>query len=81
MIQTFTLDDVVRYVYHEMSSQEAEKMKEALLFDTELMDLYQQLRSAKKMIECNSIYLEPSQSTIDKVLEYSKEYELQVTSQ
>lgn len=81
MIQTFTLDDVVRYVYQEMSSHEAEKMKEALLFDSELMDVYQQLQAVKKTIERTPIEMFPSQKVVDKILDYSKSYDLQVTNQ
>lgn len=79
MIQIFTLNDVVRYVYHEMSSQEAKKMEEALLFDTELMDVYQQLRSVRKTLETTPIFLKPSRKVVDKILDYSKFYDLQVT--
>lgn len=81
MIQTFTLDDVVRYVYQEMSSHEAEKMKEALLFDSELMDVYQQLQAVKNTIERTPIEMFPSQKVVDKILDYSKSYDLQVTNQ
>jgi hypothetical protein len=81
MIQTFTLDDVVRYVYQEMSSHEAQKMKEALLFDSELMDLYQQLEVVKKTMENTLIEMSPPQRVVDKILDYSKTHDLQVTSQ
>lgn len=81
MIQTFTLDDVVRYVYQEMSSEEAEKMKEALLLDAELMDLFQQLQSIKKTVENTPVLMEPSQKVVDSILDYSKTYDAQVTSQ
>lgn len=81
MIQTFTLDDVVRYVYQEMSCEEAEKMKEALLLDTELMDLFQQLQSIKKAVENTPVLMEPSQKVVDNILGYSKTYDTQVTSQ
>lgn len=80
MIQIFTLDDVVRYVYHEMSGQEAERMKEALLFDSELMDLFQQLQAVKKTIENTPLSMEPSQETVNRILDYSKAYDLEVTS-
>lgn len=81
MIQTFTLDDVVRYVYQEMSSEEAEKMEEALLFDAELMDFFQQFQAIKKTVENTSVLMEPSQKVVDSILDYSKTYDVQVTSE
>lgn len=80
MIQIFTLDDVVRYVYHEMSSQEAVRMKEALLFDAELMDVYQQFSAVKKSMEVTSIEISPSEKVTSKILNYSRSYDLQETS-
>ncbi len=79
MIQIFTLNDVVRYVYHEMSTQEAKKMEEALLFDAELMDLYQQLSTVRKTLESTPLSLTPSRKVVDNILDYSKFYDLQVT--
>jgi hypothetical protein len=76
MIQTFTLNDVVRYLYDEMSHEEADRLHEALMFDDELMDSYQQMLSAKQILEHNPVQKSPSRQTVDKILAYSRSYDV-----
>ncbi|MFP4088819.1 MAG: hypothetical protein ACLFUB_10780 [Cyclobacteriaceae bacterium] len=78
MIQTFTLDDVVRYLYDEMNHEEASRLHDAMLVDNELMDSYQQMLSAKKNLEKTSIEKNPSQRSVNRILEYSRTYDLLV---
>ncbi len=49
MIQTFTLDDVARYAYQEMATEEAERFQEALVFDDELRDMFHQLSAVRQV--------------------------------
>nr|WKN38181.1 hypothetical protein K4G66_05645 [Tunicatimonas sp. TK19036] len=79
MIQTFTLDDAVRYTYEEMSAEEAHRFEEALCLDSELMDMFQTLHSVKCRLESTSIEKEPSRQTVNNILAYSKTYDLRVT--
>ncbi|WKN32310.1 hypothetical protein PZB74_02955 [Porifericola rhodea] len=81
MIQTFTLNDLVRFLYDEMNEDEAHKMQEALLLDDELMDMYQDLLSSKHTLDSNPIRKDPSQSSIDKILNYSRSCDLQVAAE
>lgn len=76
MIQIFTQNDLIRYIYHEMSEEESIKMAEALLFDDELMDSYQKLRTAKQMVEAENLSFEPPCRVVDNILNYSKSFDL-----
>ena len=75
MIQTFTLDDVVRFVYDEMDDDEAHKIREAMLFDDELMDMCHQLIGMKHVLNANPIRKEPSRSVMERIMEYSRSYD------
>jgi len=77
MIQTFTPDDVVRFVYDEMDETEAYKIREAMLLDDELMDMCQQLIETKHTLDANPVIKEPSSSSINRVLEYSRTFNLE----
>ena len=79
MIQTFTLDDVVRYAYQEMSAAEAKRFQEALVLDTELMDLFQKFDTVKKLLDTTSVLKEPSARAVDQILDYSRTYDLAAT--
>ncbi|WPP49382.1 hypothetical protein [Catalinimonas niigatensis] len=81
MIQTFTLDDVVRFLYDEMNEDEARKIQESMLLDDELMDVYQQMLTVKSTLDCHPVRKEPSQSSIDKILNYSRSYDLQMAGE
>jgi hypothetical protein len=76
MIQIFTQNDLIRYIYHEMSEEESDKMAEALLFDDELMDSYQKLRTTKQMVETENLNFEPPRRVVDNILNYSKSFDL-----
>ena len=76
MIQTFTLDDVVRYAYQEMSTSEAERFEEALVLDNELMDMFQQFDTVKKMVDTTSVLKDPPARTTNRILAYSHAYDM-----
>ncbi len=77
MIQTFTLDDVVRFVYEEMDDDEAHKIRNAMLFDNELMDMYHQLTGVKQILNANPISKEPSKPVMNRILQYSRTYDME----
>ena len=76
MIQTFTLDDVVRYAYHEMSADEAAKFEKALVLDSELMDLFQKFDTVKKLVDTTPALKEPPTRAVDRILAYSRTFDL-----
>lgn len=79
MIQTFTLDDVVRYAYHEMSISEAERFEEALVLDDELTDMFQKFVAVKKLMDTTPVLQEPPTRAVDRILDYSRTYDLAAT--
>ena len=79
MIQTFTLDDVVRYAYQEMSVGEAERFEKALVLDAELMDSFQNFVTAKKFVDATPLLKEPSARVTDRILDYSRTFDLATT--
>ncbi|MEM6846222.1 MAG: hypothetical protein AAF944_01570 [Bacteroidota bacterium] len=81
MIQTFTLDDAVRYTYAEMSDDEARRFEEALYLDSDLMDMFQKLHSVKGRLENVSIEIEPSRRTVNNILAYSKTFDIRVAEE
>lgn len=74
MTQTFTStqNDVVRYLYNETSNQENTHVEEALLFDKDLLDFY--LDCADLKTGMDKIQLSPSDSAIERILSYSRNY-------
>ena len=76
MIQTFTLDDVVRYAYQEMATEEAERFQEALVFDDELRDMFHQFSAVRKAIDTPLMLKEPSERAVNRILEHSRTYDV-----
>ena len=72
MIQTFTQDDVVRYIYEETSTDENFQIETALVADDTLLGFYLSAIELKSLM--NKIKLEPRPQSVEKVLEYSKNY-------
>lgn len=74
MTQTFTStqNDVVRYLYNETSSKENTLVEEALLFDKDLLDFYLDCADLKSGMD--KIQLSPSDSAIERILSYSRNY-------
>jgi hypothetical protein len=74
MIQTSTtqLNDVVKYLYGETTNAQSANLENELCHDSDLLDFYLDSLSLKGMMD--KIQLNPSQGSIDKVLNFSKNY-------
>ena len=46
MYKTFTQNDLIRFLYNEMTSEESILLREALLNDSDLCDTYYELKSS-----------------------------------
>ena len=46
MYKTFTKNDIIRFLYNEMTSEELISFKEAILNDSDLSDTYYELKSS-----------------------------------
>lgn len=73
MTKTFTEDDLVRFLYNELNPAEADELRELLVVDEELRDRLSELQST--VVELDKLSFQPSQRTIDRILQFSKEYQ------
>jgi hypothetical protein len=78
MTKTFTRNDVIRYAYNELNTEEKQDIELAMLFDPNLADQFYEISSLKRSL--NKIVKEPSQRVIDNILDYSKSLSLRTVS-
>ena len=72
MIKTFTQNDVLKYIYDELSFEEKSEIERALLKDNNLMDFYlDALDTAESLC---SVLKEPSDRSIENILNYSRSF-------
>ena len=74
MIRTFTQNDVIKFIYQELTDADADALREQLLYDTALMDLYRDLKEQHK--DLNSSMCSASNRTLNNILNYSKSVNL-----
>ena len=74
MIKTFTQDDLIRYIYQQTTPEETIQMKTALTFDESLSECYHELSKTAELLR--RVSFKPSENCIDKILSYSKSYDL-----
>ena len=76
MTQNYTLNDLVRLVYHETSRLVAEEIKEEMAYDFELREEYEMLKNTAR--ELPKVTFAPSTKSIDYILNYSRKTALAV---
>ena len=74
MTQTFTPDDVLRYVYEETSPQQNQLIEDALLGSSELLESYFDTLEMKLLM--NKISRTPHDRVVEKILNFSRDYHL-----
>ena len=65
MTKSFTPNDLVSYLYQELSDAEFEKMTQALHSNDDLMQEYIDLRNAFDQLE--QIFIQPSDKVVDAI--------------
>lgn len=70
MKQKFTPNDLIQYLYNEVSTTERLAMEEALCERPGLMEEYEGLREAKQQLP--RVTFRPSSGTIQDILKYSE---------
>jgi hypothetical protein len=70
MTKTFTEHDLIRYLYREITEKEEKEINNALLCDSELLALYNELSAIKKRLE--GAVLEPSSQTVLNILSHAR---------
>ena len=74
MIKTFTQDDVIRFVYDELTPEESYELNQVLLCDAEMQNLYKELITLKRQLDASM--KEPSENVIERIKNYSKSLNL-----
>jgi hypothetical protein len=69
MTKTFTQNDLIRFIYHETTEEEALEISRVLSFDRELQLHYRELLLSKNEIE--KAQLEPSPAAVENILRYA----------
>jgi anti-sigma factor RsiW len=77
MTKTFTQDDVIRFVYDEMSAEEARELSQVLFSDPALESRYNELVALKAQID--GAAKNPSDAVVNRILNYSKSLHLPST--
>lgn len=67
-----TENDLVRYLYNELTKEEKTAVEQVLACDTSLRSQLKEMSQGKKLL--NRIKVKPSARTIDNILAYSKSY-------
>lgn len=70
MKQTFTTNQLIRFMYKETSASETFAIKKALSSSIELMEEFKLLQSAHQQLP--KVKFNPKRSTLQKILRYSK---------
>jgi len=74
MIQTFTQLDLIRFIYNETTTEQHRDIELALLCDNTLIEEYKDLLLTVNTL--NEVSYSPSNSTTEKILNYSKSTKL-----
>ena len=77
MTKTFTQDDVIRFVYDEMETEEAMDLSRVLFSDAKLERIYHELVALRAQID--GAVKKPSDGVIKRILNYSKSLNLPST--
>ncbi len=72
MKQTFTPNDLVRLIYREVSSEEEVRIKHFIADNPEEAAEFQLMMES--VMELDSVSTEPSESSVNIVLDYSREH-------
>lgn len=72
MIKTFTENDLVRFLYGELTNKEQTELEQALVTDYDLQSRLNDLQSVIK--DLDRLKASPSQRVTDKILDFSKKY-------
>ncbi|MDN3203789.1 hypothetical protein [Algoriphagus sediminis] len=75
MTKRFTPNDLVRYIYQEMTEVEQDLLMQALQSDNSLMQEYVEMLSAIEQMD--EIQLKPSEKVVNSIKEMAKSTRLQ----
>ena len=70
MTKTFTENDLIRFLYDELTKNEKQALEQALLTDNDLQNQLENLRAV--VGDLNKVQYSPSKRSVNKILEFSK---------
>jgi anti-sigma factor RsiW len=73
MKQTFTPNDLIRFIYRELSPEEEGRIKNLIAENPEMAKELHQLMES--VMQLDSVSMDPSESSVAIVLDYSRERE------
>jgi len=74
MTQTFTENDLIRFIYKETDEQESKLITEALWEDSRLRAEYGELCLLQQTLD--GVMQSPRQASIDRIMDFSKSLDL-----
>tara|TARA_B100000963_G_scaffold142997_1_gene124491 strand:- start:129 stop:401 length:273 start_codon:yes stop_codon:yes gene_type:complete len=77
MYKTFTQNDLIRFLYGEMTSEESIFLREALLNDSDLCDTYYELKSSIKLLDSEPLLLTLSNFSLLKIKSFARGFSSQ----
>lgn len=72
MQQTFTQDDLIRYVYNEVTPQEKAAISKALDADLDLFNAYVVLKKTTEALD--QLKRDPSPTSVNIIMEYAQSH-------
>lgn len=72
MYKTFTQNDLIRFLYKEMTSEESILLREALLNDSDLFDTYYELKSSMNLLDSEPFLLTPSNFSLANIKSFAR---------
>lgn len=76
MVQQYTQNDIVRYLYNETNKEESKAMEQALTENWELKEACDELRQSMGILDKIKLR-SPSQSSINLILNYGSKQKLE----
>ncbi|MCR9249224.1 MAG: hypothetical protein NXI20_02330 [bacterium] len=72
MTKIFTENDLVRFIYEETSEAENNEIRDALMCNPGLQEMYNELKDMKSMLDEN--LMKPGKQAVNNILNYSKKF-------
>lgn len=72
MIKTFTQNDVLRYIYEDLTQEEKDAISTAMILNSELMDFY--IQAVETSDSLKAVQRTPSERTVENILNYSRSF-------
>ncbi len=72
MTKIFTENDLIRFIYEETTEAESLAIKDALMCNHELQEVYNDLMEMKTTLDTN--HLSPGKHVVNNILNYSRKF-------